>query len=70
MYTSEVETRSNRPERHFSDVEDSAPKQFPVFEHATKLIGKATRVLLEEEERRKAEWYILNNCNETKKFRE
>ncbi|KAM6544118.1 hypothetical protein CsatB_008565 [Cannabis sativa] len=62
MYLKGVETRFNRPDRNV-DVVPSLSK-LSVFRSQGRLIGKKQLRPLGEEEKKTAEWYVLNNCAE------
>ena len=70
MYFRDIETAHNRPERHQGRNDTTESKTLSVFNHCTRLIGKGTAILLDEALRRKAQWYILNNCDEVDKYKE
>uniref|UniRef100_A0A803PLT5 DUF4218 domain-containing protein n=1 Tax=Cannabis sativa TaxID=3483 RepID=A0A803PLT5_CANSA len=61
-YLKGVETRFNRPDRNV-DVVPSLSK-LSVFRSQGRLIGKKQLRPLAEEEKKTAEWYVLNNCAE------
>ena len=67
-YLKGVETRFNRPERNLSLNEDSERINLPIFKLIGRPIGKVSTIILEEKQRRVAEWYILNNCEEVQPF--
>ena len=69
-YLKGVETKFNRPERNPDLIEDSGRAQLSIFKSIDRSIRKASNVLLEEKQRRVAEWYILNNCEEVQPYLE
>ncbi|XP_062085438.1 uncharacterized protein LOC133791534 [Humulus lupulus] len=62
MYFKGVETRFNRPDRNVDAI--PSPKKFSVFQSQGRPIGKKTLTTLDDELKKTAEWYILNNCVE------
>ncbi|XP_060969773.1 uncharacterized protein LOC133036997 [Cannabis sativa] len=68
MYFREVETRFNRPDRNNDIVQNMPTRQFSVFKHVGRPIGMRTVDTLPMQSKRKAEWYILNNCTEVEPY--
>lgn len=62
MYLCDVETKFTRPKGN-QDERFIAPKrQLSIFQHVSCPIEKKQVILLEQKLRKKAEWYIMNNC--------
>ncbi|XP_060966714.1 uncharacterized protein LOC133035059 [Cannabis sativa] len=68
MYFREVETRFNRPDRNNDIVQNMPTRQFSVFKHVGRPLGMRTVDTLPMQSKRKAEWYILNNCTEVEPY--
>ena len=68
MYFRGIETRFNRPERHDDGVDDRPNMEFSIFKHVGRPFSKKDVVVLDPALRKKAEWYILNNCPEIEKY--
>ena len=62
MYLHDIETKFNRPERNFDDVEIIGKAS--IFIHKVFPYGASKLVSLKLEEINKIHWYILNNCEE------
>ncbi|XP_062086475.1 uncharacterized protein LOC133792583 [Humulus lupulus] len=62
MYFKGVETRFNRPDRNVDAI--PSLKKLSVFQSQGCPIGKKTLTTLDDELKKTAEWYILNNCIE------
>ncbi|XP_062085691.1 uncharacterized protein LOC133791790 [Humulus lupulus] len=62
MYFKGVETRFNRPDRNVDAI--PSLKKLSVFQSQGRPIGKKTLTTLDDELKKTAEWYILNNCIE------
>ncbi|XP_073152210.1 uncharacterized protein [Henckelia pumila] len=70
MYFRDIETRYNRPERNDDRVNTCPSRVLSVFKHVGRPLGKKEVKVLEPSLRRKAEWYVLNNCQEVEKYLE
>ena len=68
MYFQDIETRFNRPERNDERAELFPPRGISVFKHVGRPLGKKEDKVLESSLRSKAEWYVLNNCQEVEKY--
>ncbi|KAM6543516.1 hypothetical protein CsatB_007963 [Cannabis sativa] len=68
MYFRDIETRFNRPDRNQDGVVKQSYNQLSVFKHVGRAFGKQEVIVLKPTERKKAEWYILNNCPEIRKY--
>ena len=66
MYLLDIETKFNRPERNFDDVEIIGNAS--IFRHKVSPYGASKLVSLELEEINKIHWYILNNCEEVRDY--
>ena len=66
MYLLDIETKFNRSERNFDDVEIIG-NAF-IFRHKVSPYGASKLVSLELEEINKIHWYILNNCEEVRDY--
>ncbi|XP_060966207.1 uncharacterized protein LOC133034815 [Cannabis sativa] len=58
----------NRPDRNNDIVQNMPTRQFSVFKHVGRPIGMRTVDTLPMQSKRKAEWYILNNCTEVEPY--
>ncbi|XP_060959175.1 uncharacterized protein LOC133030449 [Cannabis sativa] len=68
MYFRDIETRFNRPDRNQDGVVKQSYNQLSVFKHVGRAFGKQEVIVLKPTKRKKAEWYILNNCPEIRKY--
>ena len=65
-YFDDVETRFNRPDRNDDGIHPT--RQLSVFESQCKPLGKQSYVELDNNDRDKAEFYILNNSPELEPY--
>ena len=70
MYLKGVETLFNRPERNMGVEDMSNHKDLSIFQHNCRLVGAAVPISIDENIRKKAERYILNNCEEIDRYRQ
>ena len=70
MYFQRIETKFNRSDRNEDAIDTGPQKQLSVFQSQCRPTGKKTYVSLDTHLRKKAEWYILNNCPEIQNYLE
>ena len=68
MYLTGIETKFNRQERNWVEEDSAHDDKISVFQNRFRLIGKMTVINLPNEAWKKAEWYILDNCEEIEKY--
>ena len=70
MYLCGIETRFNRDERNNDRILDNdVCGEFEVFTQNARPIGTSTLRTLSVDEKRIAQWYILNNCPQLEPYR-
>ena len=70
MYLKGIETRFNRLDRNDDEVRNQPNQEYSIFKHVGRPFGKKDVILLEQTLKKKAEWYVMNNCPEIQKFLE
>ncbi|XP_022154246.1 uncharacterized protein LOC111021544 [Momordica charantia] len=71
MYLHGIETRFNRIERNYDNVEDvENNNELSVFSGRVRLLGGSQFKRLTSDGLKKAHWYILNNCDEVAPYLE
>lgn len=68
MYFHDVEIRLNPQEQNFDGGEDVVRDGLHVFTQKVRPMGKASRHQLEKKLFVTTNWYVLNNCEEIRKY--
>jgi hypothetical protein len=67
MYLSGIETKFNREERNYDGGKDN-DRELSIFSTSARPFGASKYETLSEQEFKKIQWYILNNCDEVEPY--